>query len=90
MTRWRSGSCNQIANPCVFRKVDGSEGEMVVVVHVDDILAHAIDQATMERFAADFGRKFKLKGIGDDKYYTRVPTLSKTNTAQTSGEKEKN
>ena len=41
---------------------------MVVVVHVDDILAHAIDHATMERFATDFGTKFKLKGIGDDKY----------------------
>ena len=28
------------ADPCVFRKVDGGEVEMVVVVHVDDILAH--------------------------------------------------
>ena len=62
---------------------------MVVVVHVDDILAHAIDQATMERFATNFGTNLKLKGICDDKTYTRVPTLSKANKAQTSGKKGK-
>ena len=31
------------ADPCVFRKVVDGEAEMVVVVHVDDILAHAQD-----------------------------------------------
>ena len=41
------------ADPCVFRKVVDGEVEMVVVVHVDDILAHAKDQATMDRFAAE-------------------------------------
>ena len=42
---------------------------MVVVVHVDDILAHTKDQATMERFAAELERKFKLKSMGDANYY---------------------
>ena len=39
----------------VFHKFDDGEVEMVVFVHVDDILAHA--QATMERFAAELGGK---------------------------------
>ena len=46
------------ADPCVFRKFDDGEMEVAVVVHVDDILAHA--QATMERFTAELGRKFKV------------------------------
>ena len=57
------------ADPCVFRKVADGEAEMVVVVHVDDILAHAKDQATMDRFAAELGQKFKLKDMGDAGYY---------------------
>ena len=42
------------ADPCVFCKVVDGEAEMVMVVHVDDILAHTKDQATMDRFAAEF------------------------------------
>ena len=57
------------ADPCVFRKVVDDEAEMVVVVHVDDILAHAKDQATMDRFVAELGQKFKLKDMGDAGYY---------------------
>ena len=57
------------ADPCVFRKVVDGEAEMVVVVHVDDILAHAKDQATMNRFAAELGQKLKLKDMGDAGYY---------------------
>ena len=57
------------ADPCMFRKVVDGEAEMVVVVHVDDILAHAKDQATMDRFAAELGQKFKLKSMGDAGYY---------------------
>ena len=57
------------ADPCVFRKVVGGEAEMVVVVHVDDILVHAKNQATMDRFAAEIGPKFKLKNMGDVGYY---------------------
>ena len=57
------------ADPCVFRKVVDDEAEMVVVVHVDDILAHAKDQATMNRFAAELGHKFKLKDMGKAGYY---------------------
>ena len=53
----------------MFRKVVDGEAEMVVVVHVDDILAHAKDQATMDRFAAELGQKFKLKDMGDAGYY---------------------
>ena len=55
-------------DPCVFRKVVDGEAEMVVVVHVDDILAHAKDQATMDRFTAELGQKFKLKDMGDARY----------------------
>ena len=57
------------ADPCVFRKVVNGEAEMVVVVHVDDILAHAKDQATMDRFSTELGQKFKLKDMGDAGYY---------------------
>ena len=58
------------ADPCVFRKVVDGEAEMVVVVHIDDILTHAKDQATMDNFAAELGQKFKLKDMGDAGYYT--------------------
>ena len=37
----------------MFRKVVDGEVEIMIVVHVDDILAHAKDQATVERFAAE-------------------------------------
>ena len=37
----------------VFCKFDNGEVEMVVLVHMDDILPPA--QATMERFAAELG-----------------------------------
>ena len=57
------------AYPCVFRKVVDSEAEMVVVAHVDNILAHARDQATMDSFTAELGQKFKLKDMGDAGYY---------------------
>ena len=40
---------------------DDGEVEMVVFVHMDDILAHA--QATMEMFAAGFGETFKVKSM---------------------------
>ena len=57
------------ADPCVFRKVLDGEADMVVVFHVDDILAHAKDQATTDRFEAELGQKFKLKDMGDAWYY---------------------
>ena len=57
------------ADPCVFRKVVDGEAEMVVVVHVDDIRAHAKGRATIDRFAAELGQKFKLKDMGDAGYY---------------------
>ena len=57
------------ADPCLFRKVVDRELDMVVVVHVDDLLIHAKDQAMMERFAAELRKKIKLKGMGDAKYY---------------------
>ena len=53
------------ADPCVFRKVVDGEAE----IHVDDILAHAKDQATMDRFATELGQKFNLKNMGDAGYY---------------------
>ena len=57
------------ADPCVFHKVVDVEAEMMVVVHVAGILAHAKNQATMDRFTAKFGQKFKLKDMGDAAYY---------------------
>ena len=53
----------------MFGRVADGETEMVVVVHVDDILAHAKDHATMKSFAAEFGKKFKLKDMGNASYY---------------------
>ena len=75
---WKNKFCDDMtaigfeqakADPCVFRKVVYGEAEMVVVVHVDDILALAKDQAAMDRFAAELGQKFKLKDMGDAGYY---------------------
>ena len=75
---WNNKFCDDItaigfeqakADPCVFRKVVDGEAEMVVVVHVDDILAHAEDQAAMERFVTELGQKLKLKDMGDAGYY---------------------
>ena len=75
---WNNKFCNAMtaiglkqseADPCVFRKIIDKEAKMVDVMHVNDILAHAKDQATMERFAAELGRRTKLKDMGDAKYY---------------------
>ena len=52
---------------------------MVVVVHVDDILAHAKDQSTKERIAVDLGRKFIVKSMVETfgiKKASRAPTSS--------------
>ena len=56
-------------DPYVSRKVVDEEVEMLVVVHLDSIIVHAKDQATMERFAAELVRKFKSKDMDDAKYY---------------------
>ena len=53
----------------VFFKVADEDVEMVVAVHVDDILVHAKYQATMETFAAELGKTFKVKDMGGTKYY---------------------
>ena len=75
---WNNKSCDDItaigfeqvkADLYVFRKVVDGQAEMVVVVHVDDILAHVKGQATMDRFAAELGQKFKMKEMGDAGYY---------------------
>ena len=74
---WNNKFCNGIlaigfeqskTDPCVFRRIAENKLEMVVVLHVDDILACATYQATMGRFTAEFGRKFKLKDMGGAKY----------------------
>ena len=57
------------SNPCVFHKVVGGEVEMVVVIHVENIFAHAKDQEMRERFTVELGRKFKLKDMCNTKYY---------------------
>ena len=45
----------------VLCKVVEGHVEMMVVVNVGDIFTHAKNQATMERFATELGRKLKLK-----------------------------
>ena len=45
----------------VFCKFDDGEVEMVVFVHLDDILAHA--QVAMERFAAKFRETFEVTSM---------------------------
>ena len=45
----------------VLRKLGDGKAETVVFVHVEKILADT--QATMERFAADLGEKFKVKSM---------------------------
>ena len=66
----------------VFRKFNDGEVDMVVFVHVDDILAHA--QVTMERFASELGEKFKVKSMveefGVDKTTSRTPPSSGVST----------
>ena len=60
------------ADTCVFRKVDDGKVEMVVIVHVDDILAQVKDQAMMERFTAELEKKFKLKDMGGTSFFRSV------------------
>ena len=45
----------------VFREFDDGEVDMVVFMHVGDILAHT--EATMGRFAAELGETFKVKSM---------------------------
>ena len=87
MNRFYDDRCEQPeADPRVFRKYKGGGVEVVVIVHVDDILAHA--QATMERFAAEFGGRFKVKSmvekVGVEKA-SRTPASSGVPTLSQSG-----
>ena len=43
----------------VFRKSDDGEVNMVILLRVDNILAHT--QAMMERFVTELGEKFEVK-----------------------------
>ncbi|CAM9711644.1 unnamed protein product [Ascophyllum nodosum] len=63
------------ADPCIFHKVDDGDVKMVVVVHVDDILAHAKDEATIERVAAELGNKFELKDVCETSLFGGVQPL---------------
>ena len=70
----------------VFHKFDVGEVEMVISMHVDDILAHA--QATMERFAAELGEKFKVESMVDKFGFektSRTPVSSEVSTLSPSG-----
>ena len=65
----------------VFRKLDDGEVEIVGVVHVNDILAHA--HATMDRFAAELGGKFKVKSMVEKfcvEKASRTPASSSANS----------
>ena len=61
---WNSKFCDDMtaigfelskADPCSFCKVDDGEVKIVVAVHVDDILVHAKNQATMKRLPLSLG-----------------------------------
>ena len=71
----------------MFREVDDGEVEMVVVMHVDDIFAHAKGQAMSERFGAELGNKLKLKYMSDTSFL-EGPTLSNADELQTPEEKK--
>ena len=64
------------ADRCVFRKFDDGEVEMMMFVHVDDILSHA--QATTERFAAELGEKFNLKSTVETYIVEKTSRTSKS------------
>lgn len=50
--------------PCVFRKVVGEQMEMVVAIHVDDILVTRNWAGNMNHFVTDFNSRFKIKHLG--------------------------
>ena len=61
----------------MFCKFNDGQVEMVVVVHMDDILAPA--QATMDRFAAELEGKFRVKSMVEKfgvKKVSRTPASS--------------
>ena len=75
---WNSKFCegitafrfNQLkADPYVSHKADNGELDIVVVGHVDDILAHAKDEEITERCVTELGRKIKLKDMGDASFF---------------------
>ena len=57
----------------------------MLFMHVDDILAHV--QATMERFIAELGERFKVKSIVkiDVKKTSRTPDYLGVSTLSPSG-----
>ena len=55
------------ADPCAFGKVVDGEAEMVVVVHVDNIFAHAKDQAWTEVQTEGHGRRRVLHELSHHK-----------------------
>ena len=62
---------------------------MVVIVHVDDIFAHAKDQAAIIARGLPLSlEESNLKDTGNDNNYTGVPTLSKEDEPQTPEETE--
>ena len=67
----------------MFHKFNDGKVEMVVVVYVNDILAYAENQATMERFAAELGGKFKVESMVekfDVERASRTPSCSGVST----------
>ena len=92
---WNSKLCDDMTtigfeqskvDTCVFRKVDDGKVEMVVIVHVDDILAQVKDQAMMERFAAKLENKFKLKDMGGTSFFGSVNPLKNGRAAKSGRE----
>ena len=70
---------------------------MMLVVRVDNNLAHAKDQATIGRFVAELAGKFEVKSMveafGVEKAsrtpaYSRVPAFSKRMSRKPGGERK--
>ena len=59
----------------MFRKVDDKEVEMVMVMHVDDILAHAKEQPAMKSFASELRKTFMWEDMGDIRFFVGVDPL---------------
>ena len=58
-----------LADSCVFRLVEGGEGEMHLVVHVDDILAVG-KKKRGDQFGNDLGRLVPVKSLGELKWHS--------------------
>ena len=56
-------------DPCVFRKFVAGKMEVILVVHLDDLLALTVTKEAMEIFVGQLHSTFKIKDLGEASYY---------------------